>query len=78
MESDILIIALLAAIVGGFILGSISYGVLDKTEIQELGQSICDQEYRMDFDSYDDKELKCKPKEIKAERQYDGIVVQIK
>jgi len=49
-----------------------------KDKVQELGQSICDQEYHMDFDSYQDKQLKCKPKEIKAQVQYDGIVVQIK
>ena len=46
--------------------------------IQELGQSICDQEYNMDYERYSDGELTCKPKEVKAEVQYDGIVIQIK
>ena len=47
-------------------------------EIKEgLGGSICDQEYNMDYESYDNGVLKCKPKEVKAEVQYDGIVIQI-
>lgn len=52
--------------------------ISDPDRVQELGQSICHQEYNMDFDSYKDKQLKCKPKEIRAQVQYDGIVVQIK
>lgn len=53
-------------------------GVFDQgSKIQELGQSICDQEYKMDFDFYHNKKLKCKSKEIKTEKVYDGIVVQI-
>ncbi len=44
---------------------------------QELGQAICDQEYNMDYKSYDNQELKCKPKEIKKEKVYDGIIIQI-
>lgn len=47
-------------------------------DISELGQSICDQEYDMDYQSYSDGKLTCKPKEIKEEVQYDGIVIQIK
>ena len=52
--------------------------VENNQDAKDLGNAICDQEYKMDFDSYDDKELKCKPKEIKAEKQYDGITVQIR
>ena len=47
-------------------------------EIKELAQSICDQEYNMDYESYDDGELTCKPKEIVEQEQYDGIVINIK
>ena len=43
----------------------------------ELGGAICEEEYNMNFDSYDNGVLKCKPKEVKAEVQYDGIVIQI-
>ena len=49
-----------------------------ETEEKELGQAICDQEYNMNFDSYDNGILKCKPKDIKAAVQYDGIIIQIK
>ncbi len=45
------------------------------TPIHELGNAICDQEYDMQFDSYDDKKLKCKPK--LQEEPYDGIVIDI-
>ena len=46
-------------------------------DIEELGQSICEEEFDMDFNYYDNKELKCKPKIIKNETIYDGIVVSI-
>ncbi len=46
-------------------------------ETKELGQSICDQEYNLSFDIYSNGVLKCKPKDIKAEVQYDGIVIEI-
>ena len=45
---------------------------------RELGQSICDQEYNMDYNNYHNNKLTCQPKTIKAERQYDGITIQIK
>ncbi|KKL17991.1 hypothetical protein LCGC14_2480000 [marine sediment metagenome] len=47
------------------------------TRIQELGQAICEEEYNMDYKSYNNEELKCKPKEIKHEKQYDGITIQV-
>ncbi len=68
----------------GLIIGLTLFGGLvllagpDVPEVKELGQSICRQEFNMDFDSCDNKELKCKPKEVKAEVKYDGIVVQIR
>ena len=46
-------------------------------ERNDLAQSICDQEYNMDYDSYDNGVLKCKPKEVRVEVQYDGIIVEI-
>ena len=49
-----------------------------ETDIIKLGQSICDQEYDMDYDIYYKGVLKCKPKEVKEEVAYDGIVIQIK
>ena len=47
-------------------------------ERNDLAQSICDQEYDMDYESYDDGELTCKPKVIVEQEQYDGIVINIK
>ncbi len=40
---------------------------------KELGQSICEEEYGMDFESYYNEVLKCKP----ILEHYDGIKVQI-
>ena len=44
-------------------------------QIRELGQSICDQEYDMDYESYNNGVLKCKNKEEVVE--YDGIEILI-
>lgn len=62
---------------GGVATGMILF-MLGDTNVSELAQSICDQEFNMDFDTYDDGTLKCKPKDVRAEVQYDGIVIQIK
>ena len=44
----------------------------------ELGGASCDKEYNLSFDIYSNGVLKCKLKEVKAEVQYDGIIIQIK
>jgi len=41
--------------------------------VRELGQAICDQEYKQDFDYYFDGELYCKDK-INS-KKYDGILI---
>ena len=46
-------------------------------QVHELGQSICDQEYKMDFDYYFEKTLHCKPKVQVQTKKYDGIQVNI-
>ncbi len=60
-----------------FIVMGILAGVLGETnsDIKELGQSICEQEHDMDYESYSDKKLTCKPK-VQVEK-YDGIVIEI-
>ena len=73
-----LVLGVIIGIIFGIFFGVISIGVVLDNDISELGQSICDQEYDMDYQSYSDGKLKCKPKEIKEEVQYDGIVIQIK
>ena len=82
-EHDRIAISMVSYLLLGFILGitmgwALFSGTYSDGDTKDLGNTICDQEYNMDFDSYDDKELKCKPKEIKAEKQYDGITVQIR
>lgn len=57
----------------GFLVGMVLVLVVDGISIEELGQSICDQEYGLDFESYINKVLNCKPKEI----SYNGISVNI-
>ncbi len=41
--------------------------------IEQLGQSICEEEYGMDFESYIDNTLRCKP----FTETYDGIKVEV-
>lgn len=69
----VVIVSLFLCLLLGYIIGVI----VEFGDTKELAQSICDQEYNMDFDSYNNKELKCQPKEAKAKVQYDGIVIQI-
>ena len=49
----------------------------DGNNTEELGQAICEEKFDMDFKSYDNKELKCKDKEVIYEGRYDGITLQI-
>ena len=45
---------------------------------EELGQSICDQEYNMDFVSYNTKNgLECTSKRISKEDSYDGVRIRL-
>lgn len=41
--------------------------------IEELGKSICEEEYGMDYESYYDGTLRCKP----FTESYDGIKVEV-
>jgi len=63
----------------GFLVASLVIAILIYLDnsVDELGQAICEKEYGMDFQSYNDKELKCKPK-IEKKIQYDGITVKLK
>ncbi len=75
-EQGITVGLIIAAIGMFFIMLIVNSDNVDN-RISELSQSICDQEYDMDFDNYNNGVLKCKPKEVRAEVQYDGIVVEI-
>lgn len=47
------------------------------TEVNELGNAICNQQYNMTFDFYFEKKLHCKPKVAKKIQSYDGIQIAI-
>ena len=51
--------------------------MFENKDTEQLAQSICDQEYGMDYKSYDNKVLECQPKTIIAEEPYDGIRVRV-
>ena len=63
--------------VGGIMISSILiWGIFfPSPAIEKLGQSICEEEHHMDFKSYDDGVLECKP--APEEKKYDGIKVRI-
>ncbi len=42
-------------------------------DVKQLGESICEEEYGMDYESYIDNTLKCKP----FTESYDGIKIEI-
>ncbi len=70
---------IIIVIIGIAFVWTLNYGGMQINEIkQELGGSICDQEYNMDYESYSDGELSCKPKEVKETIPYDGIKINIK
>ncbi len=52
----------------------IASGIAEAKVAEELGQAICEEEYDLDFDSYYDKELRCKPKGT----DYDGLRVKVR
>ncbi len=63
-DSDLLLIAIVFATFGAFILGTLYNNVGNRGEIKELGQLVCDEMFDMDFKSYDNKEIKCKEKDV--------------
>ena len=74
---DLLRCYLLMCFLFGIAIGFVIWGIGPDSDTIDLAQSICDQEYNMNYDSYDNGVLKCKPKDIKAEVQYDGIIMEI-
>jgi len=76
MDEDLVL--LIIGLVLGIVVTILILGSFGTFSVEaELGQAICDQEYNMDYESYDDEELKCQPKVIEQEEQYDGITVYI-
>ena len=57
----------------GMVLGAFIFNFGGHIKIEQLGKSICEEEYDLDFESYYDGVLKCKP----FKESYDGIKVEI-
>ena len=75
MESETLVFGMVIGVLIMVIIGNIIG--FDEGNTEALAQSICDQEYGMDYKSYDNKVLECQPKTIVSEEPYDGIRVRI-
>ena len=50
-------------------------GIIASDPYEELGQAICEEKYNMDYESYNDNLLECKPKEVIE--PYDGIYITV-
>jgi len=68
-----LVIGVIAGLLFGMLIWSIIEDISEGKEIEQLGQSICEEEYGMDFESYIDNTLRCKP----FTEEYDGIKVEV-
>ena len=73
MEWSLFVVGFLICLL--FVTSGLFNFILSDKEVKQLGQSICEEEYNMDFESYKDRSLKCKP--MIKEEHYDGIVVEI-
>jgi len=68
-----LIIGLFIGLLLGVVIAGTTSEIYYKNEIEELGKSICEEEYGMDYESYIGEVLKCKP----FKETYDGIRVEV-
>ena len=73
---NIFICIFLGVIIGVVLMGFIKMKPL-YDNVRELGQAICEQEYKMDFDYYSDNELACKLKSNKRYSRYDGVTIKL-
>ncbi len=76
-DNEIYIVGIIVGLFIGVLFTLLILDNEDNHKYRELGQSICDQEHNLDFESYSNGNLKCKPKTIKEEIPYDGIIIQI-
>lgn len=72
------IVSILMCIFLVFMIGMLISDINSDVHIEDLGNSICEEEYEMEFDYYDksSKKLYCKISEVIE--QYDGIIVSLK
>lgn len=62
----------------GTLIGFVIFSLLflpEQNKISELGQTICEERFDMDYDSYNNGILECKHKPVVEE--YDGIKIEI-
>ncbi len=72
MDDDIMFGLLIGFVAGVLLVGFLS-GWGNQDDIGQLGQAICEEEYGMDYESYINEVLKCKPMKV----HYDGIQVEV-
>jgi len=75
-ENKSYLIGLVLGMFLGGLMVSFFFVVGTSNDISELGNAICEEEYDMVFDSYEDGVLGCKKKEVV--KSYDGLKVMIK
>lgn len=73
MDGISIILCIFLGLILGLFLGGWCYNWGGVDDIEMLGQSICEEEYGMDFESYIDNTLRCKP----FTESYDGIKVEV-
>ncbi len=64
---------LLGVFLGGILGGVMFWDTNTEKTKEELGGSICEEEYNMEYESYHHRILKCKP----FKESYDGIKVEV-
>ena len=67
------VLCFLLGLIVGVLVAGILIGEEHKREVEQLGKSICEEEYGMDFESYYEGVLRCKP----FKETYDGIRVEV-
>ncbi len=68
-----IVLIIVAFYIGGVVGTLYPIWKTQQVEVEELGQAICEMESGMDFESYENYILNCKPKAI----PYDGIKIRI-
>ena len=64
-------------IVCTFILSPLLFASPLLKEVKQLGTAICEKQYNMDFDKYENKVIYCKEKPLSTETKYDGLSIVI-
>ena len=68
-----ILLGIIIGLIFGVVISGWVYGWGNYDMIEELGKSICEEEYGMDYESYYNDVLRCKP----FTETYDGIKVEV-